>query len=86
MCESRRAGAQLTVEECDGSSNKNLHPFLSPVNERAQHVYNQDESLSFRVFLVNIEKVWAYNGRRWVAISSGYDPTDRTAMVCATTA
>ena len=36
----------------------------------------------FKNFLVNIEKVWARKGRRWVARWCGYDCTYITAMVC----
>ena len=82
MCESQRADAKFTEKEWSTFFNERLHPALSPVNMKAQHVYNQDESGYFRSFLVNIGKVWARKGRRWVARKRGYHGTYITAMVC----
>ena len=39
--------------------NEKLHPALSRVNMKAQHVYNQEENGYFRNFFVNFGKVRA---------------------------
>ena len=49
---------------------------------KAQHVSNQDGSGYFRGFLVNVGKVWARKGERWVARRREYDCTHIMAMVC----
>ena len=71
MCASQRGDAKSTAEEWSGFFNDKLHPALLRVNMTAQHVYNQDESGYLRNFLVNLGKVWARKGRRWVARRRG---------------
>ena len=77
---------KLTTEGWSGFFYEKLHPVLSPVNMKAQHVYNQDGSGYFRGCLANIGKVWARKGRRWVARRGGYDRTHIIAMVCVSAA
>ena len=86
MWESQRTDAKLTAQELSGCFNEKLHPTLSRVNMKPQHVYNQDESDYFRSFLMSIGKVWVGKGRRWVVRRRGYDHTHITANVCVSAA
>ena len=82
MCESPRAHARLTTQEWRSFLNDKLHPSVSRVNMKPQHVYNQDESGYFRNLLVKIVKMVARKGRRSIASRRGYICTHITAMVC----